>query len=343
MKLFGRIFYYLLKVHLFFAFRLYFRRFQMDGFKNVPAKGPIIFAPNHQNALLDSLLAGGPTWRCTYFLARGDIFKKKLVGAFLRGLKMLPVFRFRDGLANVKKNAASFDASVGQLLKGKPLLLFPEGNHSLQYGIRPLQKGLPRIAFEVEERAGFSANLKVVPVGLQYEDHFARGSRMLVSFGEPISVADYQALFQETPRKAYEALLADLSDRMKGMVLHIPNDRYEEVHLQWKAHRVYHRDLVAQLQADQALVDRILRGEVKENPPKPFRLPFGGYDLFTWVLHPFNLLPAALADFITKKKVKDPHFIGSIRFVLSMYLFPLFYLLYFLLVFGWLDGFAFFD
>ncbi|MDW7693463.1 1-acyl-sn-glycerol-3-phosphate acyltransferase [Flammeovirgaceae bacterium SG7u.111] len=328
MKLIGRIFYYFLKVRLFFGYRLYYRKFQIGGMKNVPTGCPVLFAPNHQNALVDPLVAGGPTIRCPYFLTRGDIFEKKLIGDFMRGLKMLPIFRFRDGLVNVKRNSDSMGISIQKLIDGNSLLIFPEGNHNLQYRLRPLQKGIARIAFDVEEKTGFASNLKIVPVGIHYENHFKGGQRTLVNFGEPISVKEYQEMYEENAREAYDAILVELSARMKPLMVDIPINEYGEIERKWKAARVYRRDLMEQLAVDQEIISQLAKGEeIKPSLPaqsKGLRV----YDILHVLLYPFNFLPSLLINIIIKKKVKDPHFYGTFHFTLSLYLFPVFYAVY---------------
>ena len=72
--------------------------------ENVPAKGPVIFAPNHQNALMDALAILLLVDKQPVFMARADIFKKKTVGKILNFLKIIPVFRIRDGVSNLSNN-----------------------------------------------------------------------------------------------------------------------------------------------------------------------------------------------------------------------------------------------
>lgn len=77
-----------------------------------PKKAAIIFAPNHQNALLDALRY------CLLFLkrciyTRADIFKKKMVAKILRFLKILPIFRIRDGYESLTYNDAVFNEAMG--------------------------------------------------------------------------------------------------------------------------------------------------------------------------------------------------------------------------------------
>ena len=114
----------------------------------------MIFAPNHQNALNDALIVLFSAPGDVVFLARADIFKKRFLAFFLNSLKILPVFRQRDGAAELGKNADIFDISVDVLKNRHYLCVMPEGNHGDQRRLRSLVKGIFRIAFSAQEEAG---------------------------------------------------------------------------------------------------------------------------------------------------------------------------------------------
>ncbi|MDD5346615.1 MAG: 1-acyl-sn-glycerol-3-phosphate acyltransferase, partial [Proteiniphilum sp.] len=64
------------------ALRLNFSKIVFTGrSENVSKQRPVIFAPNHRNALLDALLVVMATYnrKQVVFLARADIFKQKLI------------------------------------------------------------------------------------------------------------------------------------------------------------------------------------------------------------------------------------------------------------------------
>ena len=87
----------------------FYRKIDVIGAKNVPDTGPVIFTPNHQNALMDALMVLCTRNRQPVFIARADIFKKPLIIAILHFLRILPVYRKRDGGNSSDNNQETFD------------------------------------------------------------------------------------------------------------------------------------------------------------------------------------------------------------------------------------------
>jgi len=330
----GNLYYYPLKLYVFLASYMYFRKLRVVGRENIPTRGPLIFAINHQNALLDALLLSVISWRNPHFLTRASVFNNKYVDKFLRGLKMLPIYRVRDGYDSIKRNEVIFDASKEILTKGGVVGIFPEGSHSLQYKIRPLKKGIARIAFMTEEAADFNLNLQIVPIGIQYESHFFTKGRTLISFGKPIKVADYKDVFLKNQNKAFDGILLELSERLKTLVVHIEEkEDYEEVMIAYTKNRIFKRNLKKQLDADQHLIDSIAERKSfseKSDEKNIFLLVF---EKIWWVLWQiFGFIPKSIIDLLVKKTTKDPHFYGTMRFTFTVFLYPVIFLaLYFLI------------
>ena len=78
---------------------VFYRKVIVLGRENINPDDPLIFAPNHQNALMDALAVLFTHKGQPVFLARADIFKRKTIAAILYFLKILPVYRIREGLA----------------------------------------------------------------------------------------------------------------------------------------------------------------------------------------------------------------------------------------------------
>jgi 1-acyl-sn-glycerol-3-phosphate acyltransferase len=331
----GNIYYYPLKLYVYIASFLYFKKLRVVGLKqHVPQKGPLIFAINHQNALLDALLMSVLSWRNPHFLTRADIFKPALVDRFLRGLKMLPIYRIRDGYYSVKRNEAIFKEAKKILTKGGVMGIFPEGTHGLHYKIKPLKKGVARIAFMTEEAADFNLGLKVIPIGIQYESHFFSRGRTLVSFGKPIPVSDYKEIYLQDQNKAHEQLVEKISAELNSLVLTIDGtEEYDRVLNEFLRLRVYKQDLQKQLIADQALVDSIEKGssfDYQSDTRNPLLQFLGNIWAILWKV--IGFIPKAFVDFLIKKTTKDPHFYGTNRFVYSVFLYPVIFLLMWFLI-----------
>ena len=80
------------------------RRLVVKGKENLPNDGAVIIGCNHTSALLDALTILRAQNRATIFMTRADIFRRPLLFKTFTFLKMLPIFRIRDGYAAVKQN-----------------------------------------------------------------------------------------------------------------------------------------------------------------------------------------------------------------------------------------------
>lgn len=220
-----RLYKYVYKWSSYFH-RLYYRRFTVVGKENIPENTPVLFSCNHQNALMDALAVLFATNKPVAFLARADLFKNKFVARILDFIKMTPVYRLRDGYENMAMNQEVFRKTVSILKSGTRICIFAEGNHLGEKRLRPLKKGVCRIAFQTEESASFQLNLHIVPVGLDYSNYFDAGSDLLVNFGKPVRVADYADLYNQNPQKALNALREAIAEGMKSLIIHIPEENY---------------------------------------------------------------------------------------------------------------------
>lgn len=191
-------------------------------------KGPVIFAPNHQNAFMDALVTLVPEHakKQTGFMVRADIFKSKLAGKVLRSLKMFPAYRMRDGIKNLKKIDETFKEAFFLLENNNGLVIFPEANHDIPRKLRPLRKGVARTAFQFEEEHDWNAKLKIVPVGINYTRPHYPGGDVLVIYGEPINISEFRDLFEEHTAKAYSALVQRLEDAMRPLMIDIRSTEY---------------------------------------------------------------------------------------------------------------------
>lgn len=217
--------YFLLKFYVDLGFRYYFR-LTVSGQGNIPKDKSLIFAPNHQNALMDALaVLTVKSWQ-PVFLARADIFEKPLLNKILTLFKILPVYRMRDGYGNLQKNDDIFNKTVDVLKNKNGLVILPEGNHGEKKRLRPLKKGIARIALQAEDASGGSLDIHIVPVGLDYTDYIKVGSKLHVRFGNPIGVKPFLKMYYENPAKAYNTLIEHLEKGMRAEMIDINDERY---------------------------------------------------------------------------------------------------------------------
>ncbi len=219
----------LLSYYVFFLMRLFYRKITVEGKENIPVHGPVIFAPNHQNALMDPLAILYAARRQTVFLARADIFKIPLLRNLFFWLKIIPVFRIRDGKENLGNNEASFNVAVEVLENKRSVCIFPEAAHTNLRSLLPLRKGVPRLAFMAEEKNNFKLGLNVVPTGIYFDNYEHMRSVLHVRFGKPIAVNQFETEYGQNPQKAMLTFRDKLTDKLSGLALDIKTREYYDV------------------------------------------------------------------------------------------------------------------
>lgn len=218
-----------LRNYVRFAFWLTHKRIVVNGRENIPVDKPLIFAANHQNALMDPLALSCTNSLQTLWLARADIFKSKASQPFLRLCKMIPIYRIRDGKENLSNNEEIFN-QVTQVLEDRgSIALFPEAAHSGKRQMLPHKKAIPRIAFESEEKNNFQLGLQVLPVGIYY-DHYSDFNRtLIVNYGKPIEVDSYQFRYTENPQNAMLLLRDEIQKNLSPLTMQINSiDSYQD-------------------------------------------------------------------------------------------------------------------
>ena len=203
---------------------VFYRKVIVLGRNNIDPNSHNIFAPNHQNALMDALAVLCTSKGQPIFLARSDIFRKKSIARILYYIKILPVYRMRDGMDNLRLNDEVFLKTVDVLKHKNGLVILPEGNHGEHRRLRQLKKGICRIAFSAEEVNDFNLNIKIIPVGLEFT-HYRRFRQVLtVVYGKPIEVLRFKDTYLENQPKALNDLRDHLSERMKKLMVHIESE-----------------------------------------------------------------------------------------------------------------------
>ena len=225
--------YAFLRHYVDFSLKMAYRKIKYVGLDKVPADGAVIYAPNHTNALMDALVILAMDRKQKVFVARADIFRNPKVAKILRFLKIMPIMRIRDGMDEVRKNTEIIHKSVDVLMDKVPLCILPEGRHQAKHSLLPLSKGIFRIAIEAEELMDGRLPLYIVPVGLEYGNFFRFRSTVLVQIGDPINVSEYLRDHASlTQPEIMNLMKDDLSERMKDVILYIPDDEYYDATLE---------------------------------------------------------------------------------------------------------------
>jgi 1-acyl-sn-glycerol-3-phosphate acyltransferase len=181
-----------LKLPVRFLISLYYRKVKVFGAENLPKQGAVIIISNHQNALLDPVISCVLLRRQIHWLTRADVFRKPIANRILRSLNMMPVYRAHDKADLRTANDPTFKECTALLESGSVIGLFPEGTHHGGKYLKPLKKGLARIAIASLQELP-DTKIYLVPVGLDYENSFHSGFDLSLSIGKPIDLSDFRA------------------------------------------------------------------------------------------------------------------------------------------------------
>jgi len=246
---------------------IFYRKIIILGRENINPDDHLIFSANHQNALMDALAVLFTHKGQPVFLARADIFKRKLIATILYFLKILPVYRIRDGYSTLKANDEIFLKTIDVLKHKNGLVILPEGDHVGFRRLRQLKKGICRVAFQADEATDFSLKIKIIPIGIEYSNYTRFRQVLTVVYGKPIEVSEYCLLYRENHEKALNELRTRISSEMKRLMVHIESeDDYEAIdELRSIINGKYSDDIKnPKLYRDRKLIDRLKQQKVTD-------------------------------------------------------------------------------
>ncbi|PHR74039.1 MAG: glycerol acyltransferase [Lutibacter sp.] len=301
---------YYVRLVLFF----YHKKIKVVGKENIPKKGAVLFISNHPNALLDSLLVVTNNVRNMHFLARASAFKYKLVAKFLKSIKMIPVYRKRDGVNTLARNRTTFSKSVELMHEEKALFIAAEGSHNVQKRVRELKKGFVHIILDTFKKYP-NVNIQIVPIGLNFDSVMNYPSSASVYYGKPINAKDYY--HKDDAVTTTKALLKVVRDRMKILTIHIEDvESYDKTIVKLDALNVDYLDPIKTNEIIKNIADYTVDTEkttVKKQKNLLYYLVVLN-SLFPWMV--WKKL---------EKGIKEKEFISTFRFAIGGTLFPFFY------------------
>jgi glycerol-3-phosphate O-acyltransferase/dihydroxyacetone phosphate acyltransferase len=190
--------------------RIFFRRIELLRMERVP-DGPVVFAVNHPNGLVDPLFLLCFAPRPVSFLAKAPLLRYPVIGWLARAFDTIPVYRKQDNTTG--SNEEMFSRARDVLQRGGSIAIFPEGTTHDDPRLRELKTGAARIALGADLPA-----LTVVPTGIYYTDKHVFRSSALVLFGEPILVQPL-AVKGEPPVEAVEQLTSAIDAGLDTVTL----------------------------------------------------------------------------------------------------------------------------
>lgn len=341
--------YFFLKPLVQLAIKVYFRNIFLSGLNNLPRKKPYLIAMNHPTAFLEPVIMAANINKPIHFLARGDHFNKSFYRFLLNQAKMIPVFRQKEsGFGSLKNNYDTFFRCYEYISKNELVALFPEGRTEHEKRLRPLQRGVARIAFGTLTHFPHLDDLYIVPVGVSYADALSFRTTAILHIGEPLPVRNY---FDDGKSPDHQRLLSDIECRLKEYMVIIDKEEEEELietcltmarnTRDYSFFKVYHFDTsllnmerkVAQFwnkEASQSLKDntklkvraylellekyhlsdKVISLQVKSSWVSFFPI----FHLTSFIGTIFVFPMTFFADWVVKNKIKHPSFKSPVRF-----------------------------
>ena len=193
---------------------------------------------------------------------------------FLTYLNIMPIYRMRDGIENVKRNDEVFEKTL-QVVHNKrsPLGLFAEGNHGDKRRLRPLVKGLFRIGLQAQEKYGNLPAVKIVPVGIDYGHYQHFRSTLFVNLGEPIEVSSFSDAYRENPVMAINQLKDAFAAALSRQMIDIQTEEFYDLYMHLREicndemreeMGIHETSLAAKFSADKAMIE-LLNKELDQN------------------------------------------------------------------------------
>ena len=188
--------------------------FRVRGREHLPAEGPYLLCPNHQSYIDGFLLSAALPFRVqrqVFIVGSSEYFGNGLTRWFARLVRLIPVDPDTNLLRAMRVGAQG-------LRDGRVLMLFPEGERSIDDEIKLFKKGAAILSSNVE--------IPIVPIAIDgAHDVWPRSGTLRLSrlvpfiggvrmaFGEPLEFGAYEA----AAAPDYLARTAELRDRVQKL------------------------------------------------------------------------------------------------------------------------------
>jgi glycerol-3-phosphate dehydrogenase (NAD(P)+) len=156
-------------------FLMIWLRLRRTGREHVP-DGPVLLAANHRS-FLDPFVIGCCVRRPLYFVAKRELFDRRIAGRILNALGAFPVRRGES-------DAESMETARLLLERGEAVMIFPEGTRHRSGPLHEPKRGVGRLALQT--------GAPIVPIAVKGTERVRRGwlirpVRVDLRFGRPLT------------------------------------------------------------------------------------------------------------------------------------------------------------
>lgn len=190
---------YKLSANICYIFFKLFYKLEVSGKNNVPDSGSLVIMCNHIT-YFDPPIIGAILDRQIHFMAKEELFKNPVLGAFLRKIGQFPVKRGKPDRSALKK---SFEV----LKNGEILGIFPEGTTQGKSGkLGKAKSGAVLIPLKTQT--------PILPIGIKVNNR-----NIKVSIGKPFSLDKYydRKLSKEERREVGQYIMDQIKNQLNRL------------------------------------------------------------------------------------------------------------------------------
>ncbi len=209
---------------------VFFGRLRVVGRENLRAQQGAIFVANHPNTFFDPMLVTAMAPGRLHYWAKSTFWRVPLLGSLLDQLGAIPVYRRQDGeAAGASGNQRSLDLAATRLNQGAHMLIFPEGVSEQGLSLKPIKTGAARLGFATMEGRDWQTELPIIPIGLDYSDPTLFRGGVTVRIGKPVLLSQYREQYAENPQAAITEVTRTIGKRMARLLPHLDQPSLEKL------------------------------------------------------------------------------------------------------------------
>jgi hypothetical protein len=154
---------------------------------------------------------------------RGDLFNKWQYSWFLKNTNQIPIYRFRDGFKRLRENGSTRSIITEKLRKNACVMIFGEGSSETVKFLRPLQKGMARMAHDAVLEDP-ELDIRIVPLGITFVDPDGFRKNVMIKVGESFAFNEYKKYFDENPALGRKKVTDNLKGLMTPLLLNVTRE-----------------------------------------------------------------------------------------------------------------------
>ncbi|MGE4612642.1 MAG: lysophospholipid acyltransferase family protein [Paracoccaceae bacterium] len=222
----------------------FYRQIEVVGMELMPTTGPVIVVANHVNSIVDGALLTAYLSRMPRLLAASTVWENKPIAPLLNAAGVIPIYRQQDAGGTVN-NKEAFSKAYDLLESGGVLSLFPEGITHNEPFVSPVKTGAARIALQAEDLRG-PLGIRIVPVGLIFDNKSKFRSRVLLQMGPPIDLSSIIEKYTQGDDKTRRTVVNELTENVMTAISELTHnyENWDEARLISRAAAIWSRPIL---------------------------------------------------------------------------------------------------